>query len=99
MAIVGGGSFWVLEAIFRKIPGVKEVKAGYCGGETEDPTYEDVCDTEKKGHSECVQIWYNPLEIEYVTIMKIFFMAHDPTQVDPEGEDMENYQYRSIVLT
>lgn len=93
---IGGGCFWCLEPEFEMLKGVSSVVAGYAGGHTENPTYEQVC-TGKTGHAEVVQIAFNPKEISYEQLMQVFLFLHDPTQLNRQGNDVGT-QYRSIVL-
>ena len=95
-AVLGGGCFWCLEAIFRRIEGVLEVTNGYAGGETEQPGYEEVC-TGNTGHAEVVQVEYDPHRISFRQLLERFFTAHDPTTVNRQGPDIGS-QYRSVVL-
>ncbi|HHW73543.1 MAG TPA: peptide-methionine (S)-S-oxide reductase MsrA [Firmicutes bacterium] len=95
-AVFGGGCFWCLEAIFSELKGVLEVLPGYSGGHVENPTYEQVC-TDKTGHAEVVQISYDPDEISYEDLLRIFFSTHDPTTLNRQGEDVGT-QYRSVVF-
>lgn len=95
-AVVGGGCFWCLEAIFRRIEGVIEVTNGYAGGETEYPSYEEVC-TGNTGHAEVVQVEYDPKQIGFSQLLERFFTAHDPTTLNRQGPDVGS-QYRSIIL-
>ena len=95
-AVLGGGCFWCLEALYSRIPGVVEVRPGYAGGETEDPVYEQVC-AGYTGHAEVVEIVFNPQEISYSAILEHFWRFHDPTTKDRQGNDVGT-QYRSIIL-
>lgn len=95
-ATLGGGCFWCLEAVFRRLRGVVSVDSGYAGGETADPTYEAVC-TGTTGHAEVVQIEYRPEEIGFEDLLQVFFAVHDPTTPNRQGHDV-GPQYRSIVL-
>jgi len=96
-AILGGGCFWCVEAVYERLPGVISVTSGYAGGQTEKPTYEDIC-TGKTGHAEVVKIEYDPEKISYDKIIDLFWDAHDPTTLNRQGADVGT-QYRSIILT
>ncbi len=96
-AVLGGGCFWCLEAVYQRIEGVESVVSGYAGGETEDPDYESVS-TGRTGHAEVVEIEYDPTVITYKEILDIFWKAHDPTTLNRQGAD-RGTQYRSIILT
>ena len=95
-ATFGGGCFWCVEAIFERLEGVADVRAGYTGGNTENPTYEDVCSGET-GHVEVIQLDFNPQIISFKQILDIFWKAHDPTTVNRQGADIGS-QYRSAVF-
>lgn len=95
-ATLGGGCFWCMEAVFRRIPGVVSVASGYAGGTLANPTYEDVC-TGSTGHAEVVKIAFNPARIGFKEILEVFFKAHDPTTLNRQGADVGT-QYRSIIL-
>jgi peptide-methionine (S)-S-oxide reductase len=95
-AIFGGGCFWCLDAIFRKVDGVKNVICGYAGGRHPNPTYEQVC-TGVTGHAEVIEITYDENKINYDELLDIFFEIHDPTQLNKQGNDVGT-QYRSIIL-
>ena len=96
-ATLGGGCFWCVEAVYETLPGVIAVTSGYAGGQTENPTYEDIC-TGKTGHAEVVQIEYDPAKISFGRIVDLFWEAHDPTTLNRQGADTGT-QYRSIILT
>jgi peptide-methionine (S)-S-oxide reductase len=96
-ATLGGGCFWCVEAVYETLPGILSVTSGYAGGQTENPTYEDIC-TGKTGHAEVVQIEYDPAKISYQRIIDLFWEAHDPTTLNRQGADTGT-QYRSIILT
>jgi peptide-methionine (S)-S-oxide reductase len=95
-AVFGGGCFWCLDAVFRRVRGVKNVEIGYAGGGRKNPTYEQVC-TGVTGHAEVVKIDFDENEISYDELLDIFFEIHDPTQLNRQGNDTGT-QYRSIIL-
>lgn len=95
-ATFGGGCFWCLEAVFRRIKGVKEVVSGYAGGHVVDPTYRQVCNKET-GHAEVVRIAFDPEVIGYDRLLDLFWAFHDPTTKDRQGNDA-GPQYRSIII-
>ena len=96
-ATLGGGCFWCVEAVYETLPGILAVTSGYAGGQTENPTYEQIC-TGKTGHAEVVQIEYDPEKISFSRIVDLFWEAHDPTTLNRQGADVGT-QYRSIILT
>jgi len=96
LATVGGGCFWCTEAVIERLPGVKKVVSGYAGGQTANPTYEEVC-TGTTGHAEVIQIEFDPAVISYDKILEVFFEAHDPTTLNRQGAD-EGTQYRSVIF-
>ena len=95
-AIVGGGCFWCVEAVYQGRPGIKSVVSGYAAGKNPNPTYEEVC-TGKSGHAEVVKITYDPAVISYEKIVELFWDAHDPTTLNRQGAD-RGTQYRSIII-
>jgi peptide-methionine (S)-S-oxide reductase len=95
-AVLGGGCFWCLDAIFERLDGVKKVISGYSGGHTENPTYGEVC-SHTTGHAEVVQIDFDPKKITYEKLLDVFWHAHDPTTLDRQGHDIGD-SYRSIIL-
>ena len=95
-AIFAGGCFWGVEYYMQKAKGVKTVISGYTGGHKDNPTYADVC-SGKTGHYEAVEITFDPNEISFETILKLFFEIHDPTQWNHQGPDFGE-QYRSAVF-
>ena len=97
LATLGGGCFWCLEAVFKDLRGVSSVVSGYAGGTVPNPTYKQVC-TGTTGHAEVLQIRFDPAEISYADLLRIFFTIHDPTTKDRQGNDV-GPQYRSIILT
>ncbi len=96
IATFGGGCFWCVEAVFKRIKGVRSVTSGYAGGSTQNPTYQEVC-AGNTGHAEVVQIEYDTQQISYEELLEIFWKAHDPTTLNRQGADMGT-QYRSIIL-
>jgi len=96
VATFGGGCFWSMTEAFSELKGVNTVLAGYAGGTTKNPTYEDVC-TRTTGHAECVQVYYNPKVISYSTLINAFFFAHDPTELNRQGPDVGT-DYRSVAF-
>lgn len=97
LATLGGGCFWCLEAVFSQIRGVLHVESGYSGGHVEKPSYEAVC-TGTTGHAEVVQIQFEPAQIQFSTLLDIFFTMHDPTTLNRQGSDAGT-QYRSAIFT
>lgn len=95
-AVIGGGCFWCVEAVFKRIDGVISVVPGYAGGTRENPTYDQVC-TGRTGHAEVIQVTFDPSVIDFDHILDVFFSAHDPTTENRQGADVGS-QYRSIVL-
>ena len=91
--VLGGGCFWCTEAVFVKVRGVTDVESGYCNGETMQPSYEQVC-TGRTGHNEVVKLEYDPEAISLREILEIFFVIHDPTTLNRQGND-SGTQYRS----
>lgn len=95
-ATLAGGCFWCLEAAFDRLKGVEKVVSGFAGGHTENPTYKQVCNGDT-GHAEVVRIFYNPEEISYATLLEVFWVIHDPTQLNRQGNDIGT-QYRSAIF-
>lgn len=91
----GGGWFWCIEELLRKINGVVKTEAGYSGGHFENPTYKDVC-TDKTGHVEVVLVEYNQEYVTFKELLKLFFDNHNPTDLNRQGEDIGT-QYRSVI--
>ncbi len=94
-ATLAGGCFWCTEAAFKQLDGVESVISGYCGGHVDDPSYEAVCRGET-GHTEAVQVTYDPDALAYEDLLEVFFSVHNPTTKDREGPDVGT-QYRSGV--
>lgn len=96
IATLAGGCFWCTEAVFQRLKGVEKVTSGYTGGETENPSYEEVC-TGKTGHAESIQMTFDPQVISYEKILEVFFKLHDPTTLNQQGTDVGT-QYRSAIF-
>ncbi len=95
-AVLGGGCFWCVEAVYERQPGIKSVVSGYAAGKNPNPTYEEVC-SGRSGHAEVVEIAFDPAVISYEKILDLFWDAHDPTTLNRQGAD-EGTQYRSILI-
>jgi len=96
IATLGGGCFWCLEAVFDGLEGVTSVASGYMGGQTATPTYEEVC-SGRTGHAEVVQITFDPALVSFKEILEAFFVVHDPTTLNRQGNDVGT-QYRSAIF-
>jgi peptide-methionine (S)-S-oxide reductase len=96
IATFGAGCFWGIEAAFRRVPGVLDAAAGYSGGRTENPSYQDVC-TDTTGHAEVVQVTFDPAKLSYEQLLDVFWTIHDPTQVNRQGPDYGK-QYRTAIF-
>ena len=97
-AIFAGGCFWGVQGVFQHVKGVTSAVSGYAGGTVDNPTYGEV-GTEKTGHAESVEVTFDPSEVSYGTLLRIFFsVAHDPTQLNRQGPDM-GPSYRSALFT
>ena len=94
--ILGGGCFWCVEAIMKRLRGVREAVSGYAGGVGENPNYKDVCSGET-GHAEVVKVTYDPSVIGLHELLEVFFHTHDPTTLNRQGNDIGT-QYRSVVF-
>lgn len=96
-AVLAGGCFWCVEAVYQHIEGVEKVVSGYSGGDAATAHY-DIVGTGRTGHAESVQVTYDPKKISYGQVLKVFFdVAHDPTQLNRQGNDIGS-QYRSVVF-
>ena len=95
-AVLGGGCFWCLEAIFQRVKGVTKVVSGYSGGKRANPNYEMVC-TGVSGYAEVVEVEFDENIISFSDILDIFFEIHDPTQLNRQGNDVGS-QYRSVIF-
>jgi peptide-methionine (S)-S-oxide reductase len=96
IATLGGGCFWCIEAVFEHLNGVDTVEAGYAGGTTENPSYDEVCGG-KTGHAEVAQITFDPSKISYDSLLSVYWEAHDPTTLNRQGADVGT-QYRSVIF-
>ena len=96
VATLAGGCFWCLEAVYEELKGVDTVVSGYSGGAKNNPTYEQVC-SGTTGHTEVVQVTFDPAEASYRDLLKVFFTIHDPTTLNRQGDDVGS-QYRSAIF-
>ena len=95
-ATLAAGCFWCVEAVFDDLKGVHDVVSGYSGGHKENPTYREVCD-ETTGHAEVVQVKFDPAELSYDDLLRVFFTVHDPTTLNRQGNDIGS-SYRSAIF-
>lgn len=95
-ATLAGGCFWCTEAVFDDLKGVQDVVSGYSGGHKENPTYQEVC-SDTTGHAEVVQIKFDPSELSYEDLLRVFFTVHDPTTLNRQGNDIGK-SYRSAIF-
>lgn len=95
-AYFASGCFWCVEGVFESVEGVREVVSGYTGGQTENPTYEQVC-RGNTGHAESVEVFYDSTIVSYETLLKVFFGSHDPSTKNRQGPDAGT-QYRSAIF-
>jgi len=96
IATLAGGCFWCLEAVFDDLKGVESVESGYMGGKTVNPSYEEVCSGET-GHAEVAQLSFDPKQVSFKEILEVFFVIHDPTTLNRQGNDVGT-QYRSAIF-
>lgn len=96
LATFGGGCFWCTEAIFKELKGVEKVVSGYSGGKIKDPNYYEVTEG-TTGHAESIQITFEPKVISYEQLLEVFFLTHNPTTVNQQGNDIGT-QYRSVIF-
>ncbi len=96
-AVLAGGCFWGMEAVFEHVKGVKSVTAGYAGGDADNANYADVS-TERTGHAEAIRISYDPRHVSYGTLLRVYFsIAHNPTELNRQGPD-SGPSYRSAIF-
>ena len=96
VATLAGGCFWCLEAVYDEVKGVDSVESGYMGGRKPNPSYEEVCSGET-GHAEVVQVTFDPKVVSYKELLEVFFVIHDPTTLNRQGNDAGT-QYRSAIF-
>jgi peptide-methionine (S)-S-oxide reductase len=96
IAVLGGGCFWCLDAVFRDLEGVTSVESGYAGGGKPNPSYEEVC-SGRTGHAEVVKVTFDPSKLSFRDLLTVFFTIHDPTTKDRQGNDIGT-QYRSVIF-
>ncbi|WP_017346568.1 peptide-methionine (S)-S-oxide reductase MsrA [Pantoea sp. A4] len=95
-AVIAGGCFWCVEAVFKDIKGVESVESGYTGGARPNPTYEQVC-SGATGHAEAIRVGFDPEQVSYGDLLDISFATHEPTQLNRQGNDIGT-QYRSAIF-
>lgn len=95
-AVVGGGCFWCLEAVFQRLKGVSAVTSGYAGGQPDRPTYQQVC-TGATNHAEVIRVEFDPAVLPFDKLLEVFFLLHDPTTPNRQGADVGT-QYRSVIF-
>ncbi|HWX56392.1 MAG TPA: peptide-methionine (S)-S-oxide reductase MsrA [Verrucomicrobiae bacterium] len=95
-AVLGGGCFWCLEAVYDRLAGVTQVESGYMGGRVDNPTYQQVCGG-NSGHVEVVRVTFDPKQISFADLLEVFFAIHDPTTLNRQGNDVGD-QYRSVIF-
>merc|ERR1719265_672858 len=97
LATFGGGCFWCVETLIKRLKGVNTAQNGYMGGSTKNPTYKEICNGNPGNHAEVVQFQYDPSKVTYERLLYGFFSAHDPTQLNKQGNDVGT-QYRSVIF-
>ena len=95
-ATLAGGCFWCVEAVYDDLKGVQSVESGYMGGRTLNPAYDDIC-TGTTGHAEVIRISFDPAELSFADLLRVFFTIHDPTTLNRQGND-SGTQYRSAIF-
>jgi peptide-methionine (S)-S-oxide reductase len=95
-AVLGGGCFWCLEAVYQEMEGVESVRSGYMGGQMPNPTYDQVC-SGKSGHVEVAEVVFDAKTITFHDVLHVFFTIHDPTTLNRQGNDV-GPQYRSVIF-
>ena len=95
-AMFGAGCFWGVEATFRNVGGVTSAAVGYAGGQTDNPTYDDVC-SDQTGHAEVVEVEFDPTKVRYEQLLDVFWSSHNPTTLNRQGPDVGS-QYRSVIF-
>ena len=96
IATLAGGCFWCLEAVYDELRGAEHVQSGYMGGQTENPSYEEVCGG-RSGHAEVVQVAFDPAILSFADLLEVYFAIHDPTTLNRQGQDVGT-QYRSAIF-
>src|SRR5688500_11724146 len=96
VATLAGGRFWCLEAVFDELKGVESVESGYMGGHTRNPAYQQVCNGDT-GHADVVRVTFNPTVTPFKELLEVFFVMHDPTTLNYQGNDFGS-QYRSAIF-
>lgn len=97
VAILAGGCFWCVEAVYELVEGVISVESGYIGGRVVNPTYKEVCEG-TTGHAEACRVTFDPSILSFADVLQVFFAAHDPTTLNRQGNDIGT-QYRSAIFT
>ncbi len=94
--LLGAGCFWCIEAVLDALRGVQSVESGYAGGKSANPTYKDICRGDT-GHAEVVRVSFDPAELSFADLLRVFFTVHDPTTLNRQGNDVGT-QYRSVIF-